>query len=285
MKHLIPLSIFLVLLAGLNFNAFTDTTNSSGKAGYTGSPGETTCSSCHTGGSGQGNVLIAGVFSNNQYQYLSNQNYNMSVTVLKAGVTRFGFGLEALDTNNNSVGNFIPLTDCQTLTASNGRINLTHTSSGTFTSTTGTKTFNFTWQAPSSTTYSGKVKFYAVGNCTNNNNSDSGDIVFATSLSLDHIDAVGIEELSAFQQSKMYPSITKASEKVTLAFTYSGKNNHLVLRLRDYAGRELDQYAPEVVSGPNNLSYTLPSSISSGIYFIELLDTDGNRKSFKFVVD
>jgi hypothetical protein len=97
--------------------------------------------------------------------------------------------------------------------------------------------------------------------------------------------SVGLEETGAFLQSKLYPSVSKAGEKVSLSFTYSGKNNHLVLRLRDYAGRELDQYAPEVVSGPNNLSYTLPSSITSGIYLIELLDTDGNRKTFKLVLN
>ena len=283
MKYFLPFSFFALILTGITFNAFTDTANSSGKAGYTGSPGESTCTSCHSGTPGTGNVAIAGSFTNNEY--VSGQTYNMTVTVSQSGVTRCGFGLEVLDTNNNVVGVLTPVTDCQLMTATNGRINVTHTSSGTFTSTPGSKTFAFIWTAPSSTTYQGNVKFYAVGNATNNSNSDSGDKIYTTNLTLTHMSTVGLEETGAFVQAKLYPSVSKAGEKVSLAFTYSGKNNHLVLRLRDYAGRELDQYAPEVVSGPNNLSYTLPASIASGIYFIELLDTDGNRKSFKFVVN
>jgi hypothetical protein len=283
MKYFLPFSFFAIILCGITFNAFTDTANSSGKAGYTGSPGESTCTSCHSGTPGTGNVAIAGSFTNNEY--VSGQTYNMTVTVSQAGVTRCGFGLEVLDTNNNVVGVLTPVTDCQLMTATNGRINVTHTSSGTFTSTPGSKTFAFNWTAPSSTTYQGNVKFYAVGNATNNSNSDSGDKIYTTNLTLTHMSSVGLEETGAFLQSKLYPSVSKAGEKVSLSFTYSGKNNHLVLRLRDYAGRELDQYAPEVVSGPNNLSYTLPSSITSGIYLIELLDTDGNRKTFKLVLN
>lgn len=85
-----------------------------GRAGKAGSPGETTCVSCHsdfTANTGGGSVTISGISGG---QYTPGTTYNMSVTVAKSGVSLFGLGCEAMTSTNNNAGTLVITNSAQT---------------------------------------------------------------------------------------------------------------------------------------------------------------------------
>ncbi len=77
-----------------------------GRAGYTGSPGENDCTSCHgsfpvnTGG-GSISLQNTGMPLN---EYVAGQTYNLSVTVARSSNNLFGFAFEALTSLDDNAG-------------------------------------------------------------------------------------------------------------------------------------------------------------------------------------
>ncbi len=155
-----------------------------GKAGRTGSPGESNCTGCHgdyTVNTGGGSISLqaAGMPT---FQYTAGQTYTMSVTVSKGSTNLFGIGLEALTASNDNAGT-LTITDAaatsiKTATVSSiSRRNIVHTLNGGASS--GSKVFNFSWTAPATGT--GNVTFYYAGAACNNNGNESGDYVYTGS--------------------------------------------------------------------------------------------------------
>ena len=103
---------------------------SSGIPGRTGSPGETTCTACHGGGSGITLVNISATPAFISNQYVPGTTYTVNVSVTNNPYSKFGFGCEILDASSNTDAGIMltPLVGVQFLTASNGRINAVHTS-------------------------------------------------------------------------------------------------------------------------------------------------------------
>src|SRR5688572_22714041 len=115
---LIVVVLTTLLLFGFGMIAKT------GKAGYTGSPGESSCNYCHNSfalNSGSGSVKIVHNIPNNLYE--PDSTYQVSIVVSKPGVSLFGFGCEALKSGNTNAGTFIVTNTVRTqqLTATNGR--------------------------------------------------------------------------------------------------------------------------------------------------------------------
>ena len=156
--------------------------NSNGKAGYTGSPGEAKCSSCHSGGTATafGSTLLATPnFSNNEY--LPDTLYTLTLTASAANFSKFGLALECLNAASANTGTLQNPSPGTFLTnAGNGRRNLTH--SGPITTVNGLMQVSFKWKAPSAG--SGLSNFYYCLNAVNGNNNTSGDFVFSNSLTL-----------------------------------------------------------------------------------------------------
>lgn len=167
----------ILLVAGMLFMA-----SNPGIAGYNAAPGQNAnaCASsgCHTGNalnSGGGSVTITDNIP--ATGYIPGATYQVSVTVAKTGVGKFGFGFEAVTIANNSNAGSLQVTNSSlTRTLSSTRVNMTHlTNSGLGTSA---KTFSFNWIAPA--VPNGSVTFYAAGNAANGNNSDTGDFIYTT---------------------------------------------------------------------------------------------------------
>src|ERR1044071_2958101 len=93
-----------VLFAAVVVGAFAisfDTQDNNGKAGRTGSPGESTCTGCHTGNAlndGSGSVTITSP-DLPTWEYMPGDTYNINVTVARTGSPLFGFDLECLTVN------------------------------------------------------------------------------------------------------------------------------------------------------------------------------------------
>ena len=146
---------------------------------FSGAPGESTCTSCHTQNVGTGTFTITA-----PPNYVPGQTYQMTVQHSTADATRlrWGFQMTALDGTNNAAGTFTS-TDGFTYTDfGNLRFYVAQTQTGTFAGTGSGASWTFDWTAPA--TDVGPVTFYAAGNQANNNNGRLGDQIYtATAVS------------------------------------------------------------------------------------------------------
>ncbi len=158
-----------------------------GRAGYTGSPGENDCTSCHGSfpvNTGGGSITLqnTGMPLN---EYVAGQTYNLSVTVARSTNNLFGFAFEALNSLNDNAGT-LNITDAaatqiktrvvNTIT----RRNVVHQLNAGAMS--GSKTFNFSWTAPAAGT--GTVGFYFAGVAADGNGNDNNDYVYKSTLTI-----------------------------------------------------------------------------------------------------
>ena len=177
------LLILLAIALSIFFFAFS-ILSSNGRAGYTNSPGEANCTSCHGSfpvNSGAGSVTITSNIPG--WSYCPGQTYTINVTVAQSGFSLFGLDVEALSGTSTyaNAGTFVITnteTTIKTFTVSSVvRNNVTHT--GTGNNTANTHTFSFNWVAPA--TNVGNVTFYVSGMAANGTGGTSGDYTYTTS--------------------------------------------------------------------------------------------------------
>jgi hypothetical protein len=172
-----------------------------GKAGRTGSPGESNCHSCHdafTLNSGGGSIALSAA-NMPGWVYVPGTTYHMTCTVARATTGLFGLGLEALTAANANAGTLV-ITDnasSQIKTAtvqSVQRKNVVHKLNGGV--AVGTKNFAFDWQAPA--TNVGNVTFYFAGVAANGDGQeDVGDYVYTGNQVVSPATTTAVEEASA----------------------------------------------------------------------------------------
>ncbi len=167
----IYISVITVIICVIGCSAYV--LQSNGMPGYTGSPGETTCNSCHGGGSSAtSGITVTAVPAFTLNEYMPDSTYKISVDVSASGFSKFGFACEILDSANKNCGNMFGAgTGVKFQNAFNARKNAVHTApkSGT------TVSFTFSWTAPPS----GKVIIYSAANAVNGNNNTTGDFPLA----------------------------------------------------------------------------------------------------------
>lgn len=148
-------------------------------------PRENNCTACHSGAppnTGPGSVQVSGFPAN----YLPGQQVPLTVTVSDSSAVIFGFQLVAVDRNGENAGTLsVPSATPNPLQIISGFVNgnerryVEHTVSGVTPTQLGTKSWSFTWTAPSERI--GKIGFYAAGNGANSDGSSSGDNIYLTS--------------------------------------------------------------------------------------------------------
>lgn len=282
MKKLLTFSVILLSSLGA-FITFTNETNKdNGRAGNTGSPGESTCQTggCHTGtaNTGPGSVTITSS-DMTDWEYVPGTTYNIRVSTVEAGKTIFGLGVEALNSSNTDAGT-INVTDAartKILTATNGRTNLVHQTDGGLSNDSAV--FNFSWTAPS--TDIGNVTFYVAGNCCNNSNSFAGDNSYTTSRVCTAKTNVGIKSVEANQQVNIYPNPVTDQMNIELNDINMQKAN---ISLVDMSGKVVAVLASNVSLEANTkLSLDRPSSVHMGVYYL-IISNDSNTKLKKIIV-
>lgn len=160
---------------------------------YTGAPGESNCSSCHTKGLNDGVGSLAIVIANSPTSYVPNTTYAITVTLDRTGQSRWGFEMTVLRNSDDlTAGTLARTTDFtkeQSGTVSgNTRTYEGHTQDwgqdGTYAGTTGSVQWTFDWTAPAAG--AGAVTFYAAGVAADNSGtSGSGDYVYTKTLVLE----------------------------------------------------------------------------------------------------
>ncbi|MCB0660950.1 MAG: hypothetical protein KDC04_08440, partial [Saprospiraceae bacterium] len=168
---------------GLASLAFFNSHPVSGNAGYTGAPGDSICSSCHTGTNSalDGTVTIDGVPS----QVTTGETYTLTVTVTNpnGNAVKAGFQLLALTGSNTNAGSMVALDPSTTevKTVSGGKNYFGHSPAQNFPGSN-TLSFDVDWTAPATVGAIPQIKFYASAVIANGNNQNSQDRVVSTNV-------------------------------------------------------------------------------------------------------
>ncbi|MBL0137780.1 MAG: T9SS type A sorting domain-containing protein [Bacteroidetes bacterium] len=182
MKNKLTIALLLSALAFVFTSAML---SSNGRAGKTGAPGETTCTSCHGDyalNGGPGSVTIAGISGGS---YIPGTTYNMSITVAQTNFPLFGLDCEVLTSANTNAGTLAITNAVETrllaATVSGvSRQNVVQAAGGG--QTLNSHTFAFNWTAPAAGT--GTVTFYYTGMAADNTGDEINDYVYSGSLVL-----------------------------------------------------------------------------------------------------
>ena len=161
----------------------------------TGAPGELTCaqSGCH-----ETSEIVRDDTTNALLFFDADSTYGdsmegVTLRVRKEDCKKFGFQIVCLDTLMKNVGSWVLLNKERvqmqsadfSVPGANGRKYLTHTYKGTIPQSTGEIFWEFSWLPPFNG-YKGAVTFYVMTNCTNNDNTNSGDALYASKHTLRH---------------------------------------------------------------------------------------------------
>jgi hypothetical protein len=206
MKSSILLSIIMCFVFASITSAVSDEKNgdytlksSGAHESSTGAPGERTCaqSGCHEMSEiindDTTNTLI---FSDNDGLY-GNAMEGIRLRVRKEDKVKFGFQIVCLDSLNKNAGSWVLLNKerVQTqgadfsLVSAVGRTYVTHTYKGNLAQIPGEIYWDFAWLPPANG-YQGKVTFYVMSNCANNDNTNAGDVFYASKHSLQHVSSM-----------------------------------------------------------------------------------------------
>lgn len=143
----------------------------------TGAPNEGTCADCHAGNTldasgGSLTVTVPGT-------YEPNEVYTIIVDLARAGQSKWGFEMTALDANGARAGAFTADDAANTqLTETNNKQYIQHTTAGTAAGTNDAHSWEFEWTAPDADI--GPITFYAAGNAANGDGATTGDYIYTT---------------------------------------------------------------------------------------------------------
>lgn len=238
-----------------------------GIAGYTASPGEGSCNSCHSGGfSSSSGIVISSVPSFTANEFMPGTTYTISIDVSAASFTSFGFACEILDDQPLDAGTMQNQGPGVKFLMSGQRTNAVHTVRKN--NSSGTANFKFEWVAPST---GDTATIYVAGNAVNSNNSTSGDFpippVFMQLKA--HQEPVGIRETraGALAYLSVYPNPATNLSSVSYALT---KTQEVSIQLIDLNGKVLKTLVKQQ-EAPGAHSHILDlQGIAPGIYFVKL---------------
>jgi len=270
--------ITLILLVCIGFASISAIMKEDGRAGATGSPGETTCntSQCHTGNTvnaAGGSIVISAPTLTN-WEYVPGTVYPISVTVARSSVSLFGLGFEALRSTGANGGTLVITNATQTkilnaFIGGNNRSNVVHKQNGGASS--GSHTFNFNWTAPVAGT--GNVTFYSAGNAANGNGNAAGDFIYTTSHIVTEMTS-GIKDITDESAMQVYPNPVVDKFKVRFNLKESA---FVEIKMLDTQGKVVsDVLSNTLPAGEQELQHTPMINLSPGVYFLQMI-IDGKQ--------
>ena len=182
LKNILPVCgvlLFLFIVSSGNVFAF-----SSGPPDEkTGAPNETTCAqaNCHAGN--DLNVSGGDLMLTIPETYIPSEVYTIVVNLSRAGQSRWGFEMTALNADGARAGTFATDTAGNTqLSEKNSKQYIKHTSAGTAQGTNDAHSWEFEWTAPDADI--GPITFYAAGNASNGNFNPIDDYIYTAQSEL-----------------------------------------------------------------------------------------------------
>ena len=143
----------------------------------TGAPNETTCAQagCHAGN--DLNVSGGSLMLTIPETYIPSEVYTIVVNLARAGQSRWGFEMTALDADGGRAGTFDADAAGNTqLSETNSKQYIKHTFAGTATGTNDAHSWEIQWTAPDADV--GPITFYAAGNASNGNFNPIDDYIY-----------------------------------------------------------------------------------------------------------
>ena len=111
--------------------------------------------------------------------YEPNEVYTIVVNLSRAGQSRWGFEMTALDADGASAGSFTVDDAGNTgIFEANSKQYIHHTTAGTAAGTNNAHSWKFQWTAPDADV--GSITFYAAGNAANRDFNTTGDYIYTT---------------------------------------------------------------------------------------------------------
>jgi hypothetical protein len=253
------ISVALSLMLGL---VLINATNNSGgpAAGNTRAAGESSCSrvGCHASLINRPldsatTIVFAGLTN---ASYVPGTTYEVTANISSATRNKFGFQLQALNSNNTKAGTIAKATASDnTVQIFNGsgtfanRTYIQHTSSGNTGTASGgrnRRTWSFKWTAPAAGT--GDVTFYACFLIANGNGQeDAADSTYSTRYTLTEGSATAVDpNLAKDIRFVAYPNPT--ADYVNIAFDLP-KAGDVNLKLINLSGATVYQQTIEATAG------------------------------------
>lgn len=271
---LLPIGILILSVITLTAEMMSD----NGRAGYTGSPGETTCntSSCHNSfvlNSGGGSVSATSSMNNWTYDPLT--NYTISIKVARTGNHLFGFGVELLNSTNNNAGT-LTITDAthtQIKTRTVGgvlRRNIVHTLNGG--SFQDSAIFTFRWTSPDTT--AGLLTMYFAGNASNADANETGDYIYSGNQVITPASGNSIFNPVSTESFTLSPNPAKTF--ISLHYNLKSAEN-VEVKLYDLRGSLVSLLdKSNHPAGENNDIVYIPSECKTGLYLINIASPTAN---------
>ena len=176
LKNMLPIwGLFVFLFAASTESVFAFSFGPPEET--TGAPNEGTCANagCHTGNdlNASGGSLMLTI----PETYQPNQVYEIIVSLERAGQSRWGFEMTALDADGASAGTF-EVTDAVNtqLKEKNSKQYIMHTADGSAQGTNDKNEWSLKWTAPAADI--GPITFYTAGNAANGNFVFTGDYIY-----------------------------------------------------------------------------------------------------------
>lgn len=191
---------YLLLLPVISSNE-AHSNNAGAPSARTGSPGDgANCSGCHGGSALVTNQTL--ISSNIPEEgYTPGNTYNITATISKPGINKFGFQVSPQNTTGQQKGTMIITNTTRTQLITSGKY-ITHKAAGTA-GTSNSNTWDFQWTAPVAGT--GALTFYGAFVAANGTGSSSGDQVFLSSLAVQENLSVGISDTQVKTDAKLFP--------------------------------------------------------------------------------
>ncbi|MFZ1702470.1 MAG: choice-of-anchor V domain-containing protein, partial [Pyrinomonadaceae bacterium] len=151
-------------------------------AGYTGAPGEITCTECHAGSPGNGQFTIIAPAT-----YTPGATYQITVRHITQDPTRIRWGFELTSLSGSERAGTLVNTSNLTQTIDEfARQYIEHSGDGTFNNQSGGAEWTFNWTAPVENV--GTIDLWAAGNQANGDGSADGDQIYTAMTSIEVAD-------------------------------------------------------------------------------------------------
>lgn len=158
-------------------------------AGYTGAPGEPTCTACHVGAVNPAGGRVEILFPDTSSGYTPGAKLRVQVRITDSSAQGYGFQLTARLSNGSRAGSFSSLDASTAVLCEDGSLRpASGVCSGPFreyiehTRMSSSNTFTVEWVAPAAG--AGGVTFFAAANGANANGANTGDHIYTTNVQL-----------------------------------------------------------------------------------------------------
>ena len=251
--------LLVILCVASSTSVFARAANPPNKS--TGAPNEGTCASagCHTGNNlnAAGGSLMLSVPDN----YTPGAEYDIVVELTRAGQSKWGFQMTALNNIGTRAGTFaISDANTQQVEEEDSKQYIEHKAAS------GTNRWAFKWTAPSSDV--GPITFYAAGNAANNNFWLTGDYIYTQKATSDITPVYGVTLAGVGSLRKTVN--TGVETKYTLRVTNTGNTRDTIrLTTSGIASARLSRTSVSLDADTSaNVTLTIPGSAltSAGEY-------------------